>query len=393
MNGATLCKSIKDFISSSHLSGVLLCSAVLASLVLANSPISTFLDYILHYKIGFEGPSLALKYNVNTWINDGLMTLFFLLVGLEIKREIKGGELASPRKASLPILCAIGGAIVPAIIFISINSGKPTISGWGIPMATDIAFALAVINLLGKRIPSSLKIFLVALAIVDDLLAIVVIALFYTDGIAIDYLAYAGLGLLVLALMNYRSVQNPYLYLLPGLFIWYFIHHSGIHATIAGVLIAMTIPTSTSKGISPLARLEHSLLKPVNLLILPLFAFANTNIALDTTMLSGLYAAHGLGISLGLLLGKPIGILLMSYLCVTFRVSPLPHATQWQHILGAGLLAGIGFTMSIFITMLSFTQPNVIAEAKLAILLTSILAGALGYITLYTAKVSKTMHL
>ncbi len=210
------------------------------------------------------------------------MAIFFLLVGLEIKREIVEGELSSPKKASLPILCAIGGAIVPAIIYLSFNAGKETSAGWGIPMATDIAFALAVIGMLGNRIPASLKVFLVALAIVDDLIAILVIAFFYSSGIETAYLLYAGIGMIVLIIMNRMNIQNPYLYLIPGVFIWYFIHHSGIHATIAAVLVAMTIPTNATDQESPLERLEHALVKPVNFLIIPLFAFANTNITLES---------------------------------------------------------------------------------------------------------------
>lgn len=379
----------KDFFASSNAGGIMLFLCVILSMIIANSPLAASLQNLLDLPLGFETESIHLKYSVLLWINDGLMAVFFLLVGLEIKREIVEGELSSPKKASLPILCAIGGAVVPALIYLSFNAGQETASGWGIPMATDIAFALAVINLLGNRIPSSLKIFLAALAIVDDLIAILVIAFFYSSGIELTYLYYAAAGMVVLILMNRFNVLNPYLYLIPGVFIWYFIHHSGIHATIAGVLVAMTIPTNDTAIESPLERLEHALTKPVNFLIIPLFAFANTNITLEKEMLGGLTSGLGLGISLGLLVGKPIGILLTSFLCTKAKLSSLPEGSNWKHIIGVGLLAGIGFTMSIFIAILSFNDPEHVSEAKLSILLTSLLAGVFGYLALNSKKVYK----
>lgn len=372
----------KVFFKSSNAGGILLFICVILSLVIANTSMSASLQNLLDYKIGYESESIHLNYSILLWINDGLMAIFFLLVGLEIKREIVEGELSSPKKASLPILCAIGGAVVPAIIYLSLNAGKDTSTGWGIPMATDIAFALAVINLLGNKIPSSLKIFLAALAIVDDLIAILVIALFYSSGIDVTYLMYAGAGLAILIAMNRMNIQNPYLYLIPGVFIWYFVHHSGIHATIAGVLVAMTIPTNDTAVESPLERLEHALVKPVNFFIIPLFAFANTNITLESNMINGLTNSLGLGIGLGLLVGKPIGILVTSYLCSKLKISSLPLGANWMHIFGVGLLAGIGFTMSIFIGILSFASPIYVAEAKLSILITSLLAGIIGFIVL-----------
>lgn len=383
----------KDFFQSSNAGGIILFICVIISMILANTDFAVPLQNILDHPIGFENESVHLHYPILLWINDGLMAIFFLLVGLEIKREIVEGELSSPQKASLPILCAIGGAVVPAIIYLGLNAGQETASGWGIPMATDIAFALAVINLLGNRIPSSLKIFLAALAIVDDLIAILVIAFFYSSGIETTYLLYAAIGLVVLIIMNRMNVLNPYLYLIPGIFIWYFVHHSGIHATIAGVLVAMTIPTNDTDTESPLERLEHALTKPVNFLIIPLFAFANTNITLESEMLAGLTSSLGLGISLGLLLGKPVGILLTSYLCTKLKLSSLPEGSTWRHILGVGLLAGIGFTMSIFIAILSFGDPLHVSEAKLSILITSLLAGVIGYLTLISGKASSNKSL
>lgn len=372
----------KNFVKSNNFGGILLFLCVILSLIVANSPLSNTLQNILDTTLGYENESIYLKYSVSLWINDGFMALFFLLVGLEIKREIVEGELSSPKKALLPILCAIGGAIVPAIIFLLFNNGTETVSGWAIPMATDIAFALAVISLLDKRIPISLKIFLAALAIVDDLIAILVIAFFYSSGIQLGYLGYAAVAMLVLIAMNRFKVKNPYLYLIPGIFIWYFVHHSGIHATIAGVMVAMTLPTNDTAVESPLERLEHALIKPVNFFIIPLFAFANTNITWQSEMVHGLTAPLGLGIFFGLFFGKPIGILLTSWVCTRLGIASLPEGSTWMHIIGVGMLAGIGFTMSIFISILSFKEPLFVSEAKISVLLTSIIAGTIGYLVL-----------
>jgi len=372
----------KDFVKSNNFGGILLFLCVILSLTVANSPLAEGLQNILDTVVGFESGSVHLNYSVSMWINDGLMAIFFLLVGLEIKREIVEGELSSPKKALLPILCAVGGAVVPALIFYTFNSGTETIHGWAIPMATDIAFALAVISLLDKRVPASLKIFLAALAIVDDLIAILVIAFFYSEGIELTYLGYAAAGMAVLILMNRFNVKNPYLYLIPGIFIWYFVHHSGIHATIAGVMVAMTLPTNDTTVESPLERLEYALVKPVNFLIISVFAFANTNITLQAEMLHGLTAPLGLGIFFGLMLGKPVGILFTTWVCRRLGIASLPEGSTWMHIIGVGMLAGIGFTMSIFISILSFQNPLFVSEAKLSVLLTSIIAGTAGYILL-----------
>src|SRR5690606_3344365 len=319
---------------------------------------------------------------VALWINDGLMAIFFLLVGLEIKRELVEGELASPKKAALPILCAIGGAVIPATIYLYFNSGTDTAHGWGIPMATDIAFALAVITALGKRVPLSLKIFLAALAIVDDLLAILVIALFYSAELDVMSLAYGGAVFLLLIAFNRFGVKNIAFYLIPGVFMWYFIHHSGIHATVAGVLTALTLPTTPGAEESPLERLEHALVKPVNFIIIPIFALANTNIRFEDGMVDGLFSNLGMGIVLGLLIGKPVGIFLTSWLSVKSNLCQLPEGANWTQIIGVGLLAGIGFTMSIFIALLSFVEPEQVAVAKFSILTASALSGALGFLLL-----------
>lgn len=384
-------KTLKNFTSSPTSGGILLFICVLTSLTLANSPLGNSFDNLLNTPIGFETASVHLRYTTALWINDGLMAIFFLLVGLEIKRELVSGELSSPRQALLPILCALGGAIVPAGIYFAVNQGTETASGWGIPMATDIAFALAVVAMLGKRVPASLKVFLAALAIVDDLIAILVIAIFYSAELHIVYLGYAAAILALLFIFNRMGVRSLLCYLIPGLFIWYFIHHSGIHATIAGVLTAMAIPLGT-KGQEepPLLKLEHALTTPVNFLIVPLFALANTNIRFEDGMLGGLFSPLGLGIILGLLVGKPVGVYLMTKLAVLLRIGSLPQDASWIQIIGVGLLAGIGFTMSIFVALLSFSDNLLIAEAKFSILVASLLSGVTGYILLSRAAKPST---
>lgn len=374
-----------NFVQSSKFGGVLLLACVLLSLTVANMGAAGTVESLLATEFGYENSWLHLNYSAAMWINDGLMAIFFLLVGLEIKRELVEGELSSPRKAALPVLCAVGGAIVPAVLYLSFNAGLPAQNGWGIPMATDIAFALAIISLLDRRVPLSLKIFLAAIAIADDLIAILVIAIFYSSGIQLTYLLYAAAAMAVLVVMNRMDIKNQWLYLLPGVFVWYFIHHSGIHATIAGVLVAMTLPTNSTDAPSPLEKLEHALVKPVNFLIIPLFAFANTNIRLEPEMIQGLTAPLGLGIMTGLLIGKPAGILISTFILTKLKVADLPEGSNWLHILGVGLLAGIGFTMSIFISILSFSDPLLVSEAKLSVLISSCVAGATGYIILSAA--------
>jgi len=320
------------------------------------------------------------------------MAIFFLLVGLEIKRELIEGELATVKKASLPVFAAIGGVIVPALIYFSFNKGTEFEGGWGIPMATDIAFALAIITLLGKRVPSSLKIFLAALAIVDDLIAILVIAIFYSSSLEYTYLMYAGLIFILLLIFNKFGVKNLALYIIPGLFIWYFIHHSGIHATIAGVLTAFALPTTPDATESPLEKLEHLLVKPVNFIIMPIFALANTNITYEDGMIEGLFTPLGLGIALGLILGKPIGITALSWIAVKLKISNRPAGAKWKHILGVGMLGGIGFTMSIFIALLSFADAtHILSEAKFSILTGSVFSAILGsFLLSMTTKEKKS---
>lgn len=370
------------FFRSGQVGGFLLLICVAISLIIANTASKESFEAFLETKLRFS----SVNYSILEWINDALMAIFFLLVGLEIKRELVEGELSSLKSASLPVIAALGGMLVPALIYFLLNRGTETAGGWGIPMATDIAFALAIIAMLGKSVPTSLKIFLAALAIVDDLGAILVIAIFYTNQIHFEYLAMAGGVLVLLSLMNYFGVKNLVFYLIPGIFLWYFIHHSGIHATIAGVLLAFTIPTNETDVLSPLEKLEHALTVPVNYLIMPIFALANTNITFQKEMISGLISPLELGIILGLFLGKTIGVTFFSWLAVKLKLADLPTGAGWKHVLGLGMLAGIGFTMSIFIALLSFSDLLHVSEAKFAILTASVLSGIVGFVFLKSVR-------
>lgn len=376
-------KPFREFVQSESLGGLILIICVIVSLIIANSSLAGAFENLLATELGFHTESIHLRYPALLWINDGLMAVFFLLVGLEIKRELVEGELSSFKKAALPIFAAIGGVLAPAAIYFLLNKGTHTATGWGIPMATDIAFAIAIITMLGKKAPASLKIFLAALAIVDDLMAILVIAVFYSSELHYDYLLYAGGIFGVLMIMNRAGVKNLVAYLVPGMFIWYFVHHSGVHATIAGVLTAFAIPTTPDAQESPLEKLEHILMKPVNFLIMPVFALANTNITFEAGMLEGLTTTLGMGIVLGLVIGKPLGISLLSWITVKLGISSMPSQAGWAHIVGVGMLGGIGFTMSVFIALLSFPgQQLILSEAKFSILTGSVLSGILGYLML-----------
>ena len=375
-------KPFRDFFLSEQIGGIILLLCVIISLTVANSSLANSFEDLLKTNLGFSTSNIHLEYSISLWINDGLMAIFFLLVGLEIKREIIEGELSSPKKATMPIMAAIGGMLFPAAIYSFFNIGTSTANGWGIPMATDIAFALGIISLLGKRVPASLKVFLAALAIADDLGAILVIAIFYTNELHWIQLLYSGGILALLIIMNQTGVKKLIFYIIPGLFLWYFVHHSGIHATIAGVLLALSIPTNPIKETSPLEKLEHIIVRPVNFLIMPIFALANTNIRFEHKMIDGLYSPLGLGILLGLFAGKPIGVVIFSWLSVKLGLASLPSRANWKHIIGLGFLAGIGFTMSIFVTMLSLDKPEFQIEAKFSILAASVLSGITGYIFL-----------
>jgi Na+:H+ antiporter, NhaA family len=377
----------REFMASEQASGVILCLCTVASIAIANSYFGqSYLDF-WHTKVGFEiGDAVSLKYTLEHWIDDGLMAIFFLLIGLELERELYVGELSDLKNASLPIFAAIGGMATPALLHFLLNRGTETQGGSGIPMATDIAFALGVLALLGSKIPAALKVFLAALAIVDDLGAIVVIALFYVGNFSLLYLVLAlGIfaGLLILNRLGERRL--PF-YLIPGLVMWYCLLKSGIHATVAGVLLAFAIPFGRGNEDSPSYKLQHFLHKPVAFVILPLFALANTGIALTGNWLGGLTSSNSLGIFAGLFLGKPLGIALFSLLAVKLGLAQLPKEVCWSHIVGAGFLGGIGFTMSTLITFLAFDQPDIILSSKIAILLSSLFAGTLGFLILNGQK-------
>ena len=378
-----LTKLFTEFFESEQTSGVILILCTIASIAIANSAFGNgYIDF-WHAKLGFDFGGIHLKQSVEHWINDGLMAIFFLLIGLEIERELYVGELSSFKNALLPILAAVGGMIIPAVLYFAFNRGTITQTGVGIPMATDIAFALGVLALLGRKIPGALKVFLAALAIMDDLGAIIIIALFYTHDLSVIYLLLA-LGVFAgLLIMSRLGVRQLWAFIVPGLLMWYFMLQSGVHATLAGVLLAFAIPFGNGdKENSPSYKLQHLLHKPVAFFIVPLFALANTSIIIGDGWITKLTSPNSLGIFAGLFLGKPLGIFLLALLAVRLGWSRLPTDIDWKHIIGAGFLGGIGFTMSIFITLLAFTDPEIISSAKISILLTSLLAGLTGYFIL-----------
>jgi len=367
-------KLFRDFFESEKAGGIVLVIVTLISLLLSNTVFQN--DYIHFWHSDLGGHSLV------HWINDGLMTIFFLMIGLELEREIYKGELSNIKNASLPIIGALGGMVVPAGIFLFLNYGTATQSGAGIPMATDIAFAIGILSLLGNRVPTSLKIFLTALAVIDDLGAILVIAIFYTSSIAFVNLV-ISLGVFALLLvLNRMKVRNLIPYLVGGAVMWYFMMHSGVHATITGVLLAFAIPFGDGSQKSTSFILQHFLHKPVAFVILPLFAMANTCIALGDNWQSGFGETSSLGIMAGLIIGKPLGIFLFAFAGAALGICSLPNDIKWKHILGAGFLGGIGFTMSIFITLLAFDDEAVINHSKIAILAASIVAGIIGFLFL-----------
>ncbi|WP_374337288.1 Na+/H+ antiporter NhaA [Leeia sp.] len=414
---------IERFTALSAASGIVLMLATGAALLWVNLGGEHAYHALWELPAGLSLAGLGLQLPLHAWINDGLMAVFFLLVGLEIKRELLVGELASLRQAALPVVGAIGGMLVPAALYLYFNPHPPAANGWGVPMATDIAFALGVLTLLGNRVPPSLRVFLAALAITDDLGAVLVIALFYSGALQWDMLLAAGGVWVVLLLGNRLGVRSLWFYLLPGVALWYLVLQSGVHATVAGVLLAFAIPArpQVAPGLflkdaqrllndlaqrdpnrlsllltdqeaqnivhgleagceaiqAPLQRLEHGLHGVVAFLIMPLFAFANAGIHLDASLLTTLQQPLALGIVAGLVLGKPFGILLLCGLARLLRLARLPEGARWRDLFGVGLLAGMGFTMSIFIASLAYPLPEQLEQAKGAILLASVLAGVL----------------
>ncbi|MFB6453697.1 Na+/H+ antiporter NhaA [Chitinophaga sp. Hz27] len=382
----SLLSPIFKFLKDSRAVGIVLIICTIISMTLANSGAGAayinFWNAPLDPAGGhhFHLRGLILPNSFLLWINDGLMALFFFMVGMEIKRELTVGELSSVKQSILPVLAAIGGMVAPALIFSCFNHGTEYSNGWGIPMATDIAFSLGILSLLGNRVPISLKIFLMALAIIDDLGAILTIAIFYTPHLDLQYLLIGGGVLLLPILLNILKVQRTVFYFLPGIVLWYCLFNSGVHATIAGVLLALCIPQSR------IEELVHNLHDPVNFVIMPLFALANTAIALPGDVFHAL--AHGIsyGIIAGLVLGKPIGIFLMSFLAVKLRLAVLPENSRWGQLWGVGMIAGIGFTMSIFIAGLAYTDRSLQIIAIISVIAASLVAGLAGFIYLRLIK-------
>ncbi|MHA4811282.1 Na+/H+ antiporter NhaA [Flavitalea flava] len=392
MASTALTKLFREFVESEKSGGLILIGCTVLSLLISNSGAGPGYLHFWHSGLDLSFGPVHLDHSVEYWVNDGLMAIFFLLVGLEIERELYIGELADFKKALLPLIAAFGGMMIPAGFHFMLNHGTPEQPGLGIPMATDIAFALGILSLLGKKVPVAVKIFLTALAIMDDLGAILVIAIFYTKTLSLIWLV-ASLGIFGgLLLLNRLKVRSLIFYLLPGIIMWYCMLQSGIHATLSGVLLAFAIPFPKSSPIAvvspvnPSEKLQHWLHLPVAFFILPLFALANTGILLSGNWPSTLISHNSLGILAGLVIGKPIGILLCCFLAIRSGICKLPDGMTWRHILGLGLLAGIGFTMSIFITNLAFENETIIQNSKIAIFAASLLASILGYFCLFISS-------
>jgi len=364
---------IKELAENGKLTGIMLITATFLSLILSNSDYGVSYMKIWNMDIGFS----FMHKSILHWINDGFMAVFFLMVGLEIKREFVQGELSGRKEAILPVVAAFGGILLPSLIFFLFNSrDSEALHGWAIPTATDIAFSLGILSLLGKRVPFALKIFLTALAIIDDLGAILIIAIFYTHALNFLMLIFATLIFIILVIMNKMKVKRLFFFLLPGVALWYFILKSGIHPTVAGVLLAFTIPMNLIEDF------EHRLNKPVNYLILPLFALANTAMPVSFEQTGSLISPLSLGIIFGLFIGKPVGITLATWFAVRCKVASLPSDINWKQILGLGFTAGIGFTMSIFIASLSYESENTLPFAKLAVLVGSLFSAIAGLVIL-----------
>ena len=429
-----LTRPFARFASLSSSGGLLLLACTVVALTWANSAFASSYDRIFHtmlLTIGMDGTAFHFTHTLGWWINDALMAIFFLVVGMEIKRELLVGELASVKKAALPIVAAIGGMAGPALIYAAVNGGQPSIRGWGVPMATDIAFALGILALLGSRVPTSLKVFLTSLAIADDLGALVVIALFYTETLRVDYLGYAGAIVCLLMALNLLGFRRALWFILPGIALWFYVHESGIHATIAGVLLAATIPSKSrvdsrrylsysraaldafeenssparnvetnsaqraavhavqenGRMLSPLLhRLEHGLHPWTAFFIIPIFALANAGLQVQGGLVEAVSGPISMGVILGLFLGKPIGIVGSCLLATKLGIASLPKGVTWRHILGAGCLAGIGFTMSLFIATLAFPETADLDHAKMGILIASALSSIAGVSILLTCK-------
>ena len=384
-NSFSISQAIKNFFAREEKSGILLLLFATLALITVNSPLNS-----LYYDIKYTDVPISLgEFNftktISHWVNDGLMAIFFFVIGLELKREILEGELSSFDRMVLPAIAAIGGMVAPAIIYVLININNPeNMSGWAIPTATDIAFSLAVLLIIGKNVPLSLKVFLLSLAIIDDLGAVLIIAFFYTAQISGTYLIYSSIVFVLLVLINRMGINKMYVYMILGVFLWYFVLKSGVHATIAGVLLATTIPNTSNNGLehSMLKDLEHKLHNFVGILVLPIFAFFNSDINFADVTLSSVYSPLSLGVILGLLLGKPIGITLFTYVGMKTNLFNLPENVTIKDVFGLSLLCGIGFTMSLFINGLAFSDPVLIDSSKLGIFIGSMISAVAGYLIL-----------
>lgn len=373
----------KEFFQNQQSAGILLVSATLISLLLANSSMGGAYMQFWATKIGPTTHNFHLNHSITEWINDALMTIFFLLVGLEIERELYIGELSDRKRAMLPMMGAVGGMLFPALIYVLFNINSPdTLSGAGIPTATDIAFAIAILGLLGNSVTPALKVFLTALAIIDDLGAIVVIAIFYGGGFNLIYLLLSAVLCLILYVLNKKENENGWLFLILGLALWFCMLHSGIHATLSGVILAFALPFKSGKPQTLSYRIEHKIQWPVTFLILPLFALANTAIPIESNLTQQLLNPESLGIFFGLVLGKPLGIVLVSLLAVKMGIASISSGITLRKLIGAGTLGGIGFTMAIFVDNLAFTQADHINLGKISILLASTTCAILGFVIL-----------
>jgi NhaA family Na+:H+ antiporter len=375
---------LREFLRLEAAGGFLLLGAAILAVVLANSPMAWLYNGLLDTPLAVQLGALKIAKPLLLWINDGLMAIFFLLVGLEIKREVAEGELSRWSRAALPLVAAIGGVALPAVIYLLINAGSPvTQRGWAIPTATDIAFALGVLTVLGPRAPATLKIFLLATAIIDDLGAIIIIAVFYTADLSLAALLLGAAGVLLLAILNLVGVRRLAPYILIGVAIWVCVLKSGIHATLAGVAVALLVPRGDARQ-SPLRDLEHMLHPWVTFAIMPIFAFANAGVSFAAVSMSDLFAPLSLGILAGLFIGKQLGVLGASWAAVRLGVCRLPHGVSWPAFYGVCLLTGIGFTMSLFIGSLAFAGPEHTTGVKLGVFLGSIASGLCGYLLLWS---------
>ncbi len=387
-------KMISEFIKKESSAGILLIIVTILALILQNSPLSNFYNSFLHTHVEIRFGDLQIAKPLLLWVNDGLMAIFFFLIGLEVKREVLEGHLSSLGQIALPGIAALGGMIVPALVFILFNRGEPfAMNGWAIPTATDIAFALGILSLLGNRVPVSLKIFLMALAIIDDLGAIIIIALFYTSDLSTVSIAIASMALAILFVMNRMKVIKKSAYILVGIILWVSVLKSGVHATLAGVALAFMIPLHSKdregKAFSMAKEMEHDLHYWVAFLILPLFAFVNAGVNLKGFQIEELFKPVPMGIMLGLFIGKQIGVFGFSALAIRMKIAKLPEGSSWLQLYGLSVLTGIGFTMSLFVDSLAYNDTEIYHYAdKLAILLGSFLSGIVGYIILKVAKPS-----